>query len=67
MSDLHLHTGPSGPFTRLSDWLWRNPRFLILLLLTPPALWLGIIYLGSLFALLAQSFFSIDEFSGLIV
>ena len=29
-------------------------------------LWLGIIYLGSLFALLAQSFFSIDEFSGLI-
>jgi len=29
-------------------------------------LWLGIVYLGSLFALLAQSFFSIDEFSGLI-
>jgi putative spermidine/putrescine transport system permease protein len=34
--------------------------------LTPPLLWLGIVYLGSLFALLAQSFFSIDEFSGLI-
>ncbi|MDE4132478.1 ABC transporter permease [Phaeobacter sp. QD34_3] len=67
MSDLSLHTGRSGPLTRLSDWLWRNPRMLILLLLTPPALWLGIIYLGSLFALLAQSFFSIDEFSGLIV
>jgi putative spermidine/putrescine transport system permease protein len=29
-------------------------------------MWLGIVYLGSLFALLAQSFFSIDEFSGLI-
>ena len=29
-------------------------------------LWLGIIYLGSLFALLLQSFFSIDDFSGLI-
>lgn len=51
---------------RISDTLWRNPRLVIILLLTPPALWLGIIYLGSLFALLAQSFFSIDEFSGLI-
>ena len=30
-------------------------------------LWLGIIYLGALFALLAQSLFSIDEFSGAIV
>ena len=30
-------------------------------------LWLGIIYLGALFALLAQSFFSIDEFSGAVV
>jgi putative spermidine/putrescine transport system permease protein len=29
-------------------------------------LWLGIVYLGSLLALLAQSFFSIDEFSGLV-
>ena len=33
----------------------------------PPLLWLGVVYLGSLFALLAQSFFSIDEFSGTIV
>lgn len=51
---------------RLSDLLWRRQWLLILLLIAPPALWLGIIYLGSLFALLAQSFFSIDEFSGLI-
>jgi putative spermidine/putrescine transport system permease protein len=29
-------------------------------------LWLGIVYLGSLLALLAQSFFSIDEFSGMV-
>ena len=50
----------------LSDLLWRRPRLLLLLMLAPPLLWLGIIYLGSLFALLAQSFFSIDEFSGLI-
>ena len=50
----------------LSDALWRRPRLTLTLMLAPPLLWLGIIYLGSLFALLAQSFFSIDEFSGLI-
>lgn len=48
----------------LSDALWRRPRLFLLLLLAPPVLWLGVIYLGSLFALLAQSFFSIDEFTG---
>jgi putative spermidine/putrescine transport system permease protein len=51
---------------RASDMLWRHPRLLIAALLAPPVAWLGIIYLGSLFALLAQSFFSIDEFSGQI-
>jgi putative spermidine/putrescine transport system permease protein len=51
---------------RLSDVLWRHPRLQLALMLTPPVLWLGVVYLGSLFALLAQSFFSIDEFSGLI-
>jgi putative spermidine/putrescine transport system permease protein len=50
----------------LSDLLWRHPRLLLALMLAPPVLWLGVVYLGSLFALLAQSFFSIDEFSGLI-
>ena len=57
---------PSGPADRLSDLFWRRPRLLLALLLAPPLLWLGIVYLGSLFALLAQSFFSIDEFSGVI-
>jgi putative spermidine/putrescine transport system permease protein len=56
-----------GVLGALSDALWRNPGLTVLLLLLPPALWLGIVYLGALFALLAQSFFSIDEFSGLIV
>jgi len=55
-----------GPLGALSDTFWRRPKLLLLLMLTPPVLWLGIIYLGSLFALLLQSFFSIDEFSGLI-
>uniref|UniRef100_UPI0035A997D9 ABC transporter permease n=1 Tax=Mesorhizobium sp. LHD-90 TaxID=3071414 RepID=UPI0035A997D9 len=55
-----------GAVGLLSDTLWRNPRFLLMLMLAPPVLWLGIVYLGALFALLLQSFFSIDEFSGLI-
>jgi len=55
-----------GVLNALSDAFWRNPRLLLFLMLTPPVLWLGVVYLGSLFALLLQSFFSIDEFSGLI-
>ena len=50
----------------LSDLFWRRPRFLLALLLLPPLLWLGIVYVGALLALLAQSFFAIDEFSGLV-
>lgn len=50
----------------LSDLFWRKPWVLLLLLLVPPLLWLGVVYIGSLAALLAQSFFSIDEFTGLI-
>lgn len=51
---------------RFSDWLWRHPGLFIALLLCLPVLWLGVVYLGSLMSLLVQSFFSIDEFSGLI-
>ncbi|GAB5463937.1 ABC transporter permease [Hoeflea alexandrii] len=59
--------GRGGLGGALSDAFWRNPKLLLFVMLTPPLLWLGIIYLGSLFALLIQSFFSIDEFSGLVV
>ena len=59
-------TSEGGLYGRISDLFWRRPVVLLLLLLTPPLLWLGVIYIGSLFALLLQSFFAIDEFSGLI-
>ena len=42
----------------------RNAGWIVLLLLAPPLLWLGVVYLGSLFALFAQSFFHFDDFSG---
>jgi putative spermidine/putrescine transport system permease protein len=61
-----MAAGP-GVAERVSDVFWRRPGVLLALLLGPPLVWLGVVYLGSLFALLAQSFFSIDPFSGLVV
>ena len=58
--------GRQGLMGRLSDLFWRRPNLLLVLMLVPPLLWLGIIYVGSLIALLLQSFFAIDDFSGLI-
>ena len=55
-----------GLADRLTAIFWRRPRLLLALLLTPPLLWLGVVYLGSLAALLLQSFYSIDEFSGVV-
>ena len=52
---------------RLTTLFWRKPKLLLALLITPPLLWLGVVYLGSLAALLLQSFYSIDEFSGMVV
>ena len=56
-----------GPGDRLTRAFWQHPRLLLALLLTPPLLWLGVVYIGSLTALLVQSFYSIDEFSGVVV
>ncbi|HTN98921.1 MAG TPA: ABC transporter permease, partial [Nordella sp.] len=60
------HDRRGGILRRISDALFQHPHLLLTLLLVPPLLWLGIVYLGSLLALLAQSFFSIDEFSGMV-
>lgn len=50
-----------------STLMYRHRRLYLLLLLLPPLLWFGVIYLGSLFALLMQSFYALDDFSGQIV
>ena len=47
--------------------MYMNPNLFLLLLLGPILILLGVVYVGSLFSLLLQSFFSIDEFTGLIV
>ena len=62
-----INSPGSGPGDRLSTLLLRREYLLPMLLLIPPLLWFGVIYLGSLFTLLAQSFFRLDDFSGTIV
>ncbi len=56
-----------GAGDRLTGLFWRWPAVLVALLILPPLLWLGVIYLGALAALLLQSFYAIDEFSGIVV
>ena len=52
---------------RISTFLYMRPSLLLALLLGPPLLWLGVVYLGSLFTLLINSFFRLDDFTGQIV
>ncbi|MCV0440268.1 MAG: ABC transporter permease [Hydrogenophaga sp.] len=55
-----------GALRWLSDLLYTRRGLLLAALLGPPLLWFGVVYLGSLFALLANSFFTLDEFSGVV-
>ncbi|MHC5350083.1 ABC transporter permease [Metapseudomonas furukawaii] len=54
---------PTGPMRGLSTLLYRRSTLYLLLLLTPPLLWFGVVYVGSLFALLWQSFYTFDDFT----
>lgn len=53
--------------TRISTYLYRRQRLVLFLLLAPPLLYLTVVYLGSLFALLINSFYAIDDFTGIII
>src|SRR5690349_12794463 len=52
---------------RVSTYLYLHPRLILALLLGPPMIYLLVVYLGSLFALLVNSFFYLEEFTGLVV
>ncbi|MCJ7451086.1 MAG: ABC transporter permease [Steroidobacteraceae bacterium] len=51
----------------VSTFFQRRNAFYVSLLLVPPLMWMGTVYLGSLFTLLAQSFYAIDEFTARVV
>lgn len=53
--------------SRISTYLYLHPNLFLLLLLGPPLLWMVIIYLGSLATLLVNSFYSLDDYTGMIV
>ena len=52
---------------RLSTYLYQRPKLILGLLLGPPLIYLLVVYIGSLFALLLNSFFRLEEFTGLVV
>lgn len=52
---------------KLSTYLYHHPVILLGLLLGPPLFWMVIVYIGSLLALLIQSFFHLDGFTGQVV
>jgi putative spermidine/putrescine transport system permease protein len=47
--------GGEGVLDRISDALIARPKLLTLLLLLPPLLWIGVVYVGSLFALCCRA------------
>ncbi len=52
---------------RLSTYLYLRPKLVLWLLLGPPMLYMLVVYLGSLFSLLLNSFFYLDGFTGKVV
>jgi putative spermidine/putrescine transport system permease protein len=56
----------AGRASTISGFFYRHPWSKLLLLLLPALLWLVILYLGSIGGLLVNSFWSLEEFTGLI-
>lgn len=52
---------------RASTYLYQRPRLILALLLGLPMAYMLVVYLGSLFTLLVNSFFYLEEFTGLVV
>ena len=51
----------------LSNFFYQRRTLTLLLMLTPPLLWFGVVYLGSLLTLLSQSVFVFDDMSMSVV
>jgi putative spermidine/putrescine transport system permease protein len=51
---------------RISSFFYRHPRLRLALVLAVPVAWFVVVYMGSLVALLVQSFHSLDSFTGTV-
>lgn len=67
MNSSVLPAAGNGLATRLSTLLYTRRGLLLGCLLGPPLLWFGVVYLGSLLSLLANSVFRLDDFTGQVV
>jgi putative spermidine/putrescine transport system permease protein len=56
-----------GLLHRFSTYLYLRPGLLLLGLLGPPLVWLVVVYLGSLFMLVLQSFYHLEPFTGQVI
>ncbi|NDP38292.1 MAG: ABC transporter permease [Rhodoferax sp.] len=52
---------------RVSNVLYQRRNLTLLLMLTPPLLWFGVVYVGSLLSLLGQSVFTFDDMTMSVV
>jgi putative spermidine/putrescine transport system permease protein len=67
MGEASLAIGAVPASRRFAGFLYGRRGFYVTLLLLPPLLWFGTVYLGSLLVLLTQGFYAIDEFTATIV
>jgi putative spermidine/putrescine transport system permease protein len=58
---------PTGLLRRVSNVLYLHPTLSLFLMLTPPLLWFGGVYVGSLLTLLSQSAFTFDDMTMSVV
>src|SRR5215831_5905615 len=56
-----------GVIQQISGIFWRYPWLSLLLLLVAPLVWLLIFYIGPLLSMLVQSFYYIDDYSGVMI
>ena len=56
----------TSPMRRVATFFYLHPSWALVVLLFPIVGWRGVVYFGSILALLTQSFYSLDYFSGLI-
>jgi putative spermidine/putrescine transport system permease protein len=58
---------PGSTWDRISSFLYLRPGLVLFLFLGPPIFYMAVVYLGSLSALLLNSFYHLDDYTGLVV